>query len=265
MKNDVPIADAYITGSDQIWNCNIENGKDDAFFLSFVPNDKRKISYAASIAMNYIPDNEKERFYKNLNDFDFISVREATAIKLLKQINLKEIEKVVDPVYLLERKEWDELAKKSKINVSEEKYILVYGFKRQKNLYEYARNLAQKRKCKIYSINTNFEDYFLDVDKYFYNATPCDFVNLVRNAQEIVTNSFHGLSFSIIYNKPVHQFMKEGNENSRMTDLLEEIKLPNRLVRENKILDSDVDYTETNKIIEENRNLSAEFLKRSLK
>ena len=140
---------------------------------------------------------------------------------------------------------------------------MVYGFKRQKDLYKYARELANERKYKIYSINTNFEDYFLDVDKYFYNATPYDFVNLVKNAEEVVTNSFHGLSFSIIYNKPIHQFKKSGNENSRMIDLLEELKMSKRLVKD-MLLDKDGEYSKTNEIIEYNKNISIQFLKNSL-
>lgn len=182
---------------------------------------------------------------------------------MLNNIGIENVERVLDPVYLLDKREWDKIADKSNLKLEKQKYILVYGFKRQKDLYKYARNLAKERKYKIYSINTNFEDYFLDVDKYFYNATPYDFVNLVKNAQEIVTNSFHGLSFSIIYNKPVHQFKKMGNENSRMVDLLEELNMSERLVKD-KILDKKVKSAETDGIIEYNKNISIQFLKNSL-
>ena len=80
LEENPPDCDAYIAGSDQIWNCNIENGKDDAFFLKFVPNNKIKISYAASISMDEIPQNQKNRFKENLKDFNHISVREQTAV-----------------------------------------------------------------------------------------------------------------------------------------------------------------------------------------
>ena len=265
LVKDPPNLKCFIAGSDQIWNCNIENGKDDAFFLRFINNDKIKISYAASIAMDKIPEDQKERFKKNLQDFNYISVREQTAINLLQQIGIKNVEKVLDPVYLLKKEQWDEVAKKSSLDLKNKKYILAYGFKRQKNLYQYARELATRKGYKLYSINTNFEDKFLDVDKYFYNATPNDFVNLVKNAQEIVTNSFHGLSFSIIYNKPVHQFKKSGNENSRMTDLLKELKISERLVNErNEIIENMINYEETNNIINKNRKKSIDFLNKSL-
>ena len=265
LKNDPPDLECFIAGSDQIWNCNLENGKDDAFFLKFIDNDKIKMSYAASIAMDKIPNDQKDRFKNNLKEFNYISVREKTAVKLLKEIGIKNVERVLDPVYLLERSQWDELADKSSLELNKEKYILAYGFKRQENLYKYARELATKKGYKLYSINTNFEDNFLDVDEYYYNATPNDFVNLVRNAQEVVTNSFHGLSFSIIYNKPVHQFKKSGNENSRMTDLLEELKMSDRLVNtNNEIIDKKINYSETNEIVQANRSKSIEFLNKSI-
>lgn len=263
LEKNTPEAEVYIAGSDQIWNCDLENGKDDAYFLKFVKDDKKKISYAASIAMDEIPEKEKDRFKKLLKRFNFISVREQTGVKLLNEINIKNVEKVLDPVYLLEKKQWDELAKRSKLDLEKEKYVLAYGFKRQKDLFSYARELADKKGYKLYSINTNFEDFLLNVDKYYYNATPYDFINLIKNAQDVVTNSFHGLSFSIIYNKKVHQFRKNSKDNSRMLDLLDEVKLSNRLVK-GAILEDEINYEDTNKKIKEERKKSIDFLKKSL-
>ena len=214
--------------------------------------------------MDEIPQNQKDRFRENLKDFNFISVREKTAVKLLNEIGIENVEKVLDPVYLLDVAEWNKITQKSTLRLENEKYILAYGFKQQKDLYKYARKLANARNCKLYSINTNFEDKFLDVDKYFYNATPYDFVNLVKNAQEVVTNSFHGLSFSIIYNKPVHQFKKNGTENSRMVDLLNELDLSERLVISEELLTNQLNYDITETIIAKNKTKSIEFLQKGL-
>ena len=262
LNSEPPEADIYIVGSDQVWNCNTRNGNDDSYFLTFVPKNKIKASYAASIAMDELTVEQKKRFKANLKDFFAISVREKTAVSLLNKCGIEDVVKVLDPVYLLEKNKWDELANKSNINIKEEKYIFVYGFKRQKNIYQYARKLAKEKGCKVFSVNTNIEDYFLDVDKYFYNVSPEDFLNLLRNAEAVVTNSFHGLSFSIIYNKNVHQFMKIGKENSRMLDLLDELKMKDRLVKNEKVIEKDFDYSNTIKIIEKERKKSMNFLKR---
>lgn len=262
LKNDLPKDDIFIVGSDQVWNCNMRNGKDDTYFLTFVPTSKIKASYAASIAMDSLNFEQKNRFRNLLSNFSYISVREKTATKLLVDSGVKNVEQVLDPVYLLDKEEWDKLADKSRLKL-DEKYILVYGFKRQKNLYEYAKKLAKEKNCKLYSINTNFEDHFLGMDKYFWNANPEDFVNLVRNAEAVITNSFHGLSFSIIYKKCVHQFTKNGTENSRMIDLLNELGLINRLVKNDSIILDDVmDYEKTYNIINYRKKESMDFLKK---
>ena len=260
LKKDPPKGDLYIVGSDQVWNCNTRNGNDDSYFLTFVPKNKIKASYAASIAMDELTNEQKKRFSDKLKDFYAISVREKTAVKLLNECKINIAEKVLDPVFLLDKNNWDELANKSKLNLKDEKYIFVYGFKRQKNIYQYARKLAKEKGCKVFSVNTNIEDYLLDVDKYFYNVSPEDFLNLLRNAEAVVTNSFHGLSFSIIYRKNVHQFMKSGKENSRMIDLLNELNMSERLVENGEIIEEDFNYNETAKIIEEERKGSINFL-----
>lgn len=265
LKADLPNAELFIVGSDQVWNCNRRIGNDDTYFLAFVPEGLRKISYAASIAMDNLTKNQESRFYKNLKDFDEITVRESSAIKLLNDCGITNAREVVDPVYLLDKKEWDKLESKSSLNLKNEKYILAYGFKRQKNLYEYARKLAKKKGCKLYSINTNLEDYFLDVDKYFWNASPEDWIRLVKNAEAVVTNSFHGLCFSIIYEKEVHQFKKLGTENSRMIDLLNKLKLDNRLVQNDALIENEKDFTKTKTIMKDKIEESKEFLRKQFK
>ena len=91
LKENIPVADIYIAGSDQIWNCNLPNGYDDAFFLDFVPRNKKRISYAASIAMDKINEEQQNRFKTMLKDFDKISVRESTAVRILNDIGINEM------------------------------------------------------------------------------------------------------------------------------------------------------------------------------
>lgn len=261
---NVPMADIYFAGSDQIWNCHeLENGKDDAFFLSFAPKGRKKISYAASLAMPDIPKNQKERYRRLISTFDAVSIREKDGVELVKNLGVDDVVNVLDPVYLLKKEDWDKLASHSEFT-PKEKYILVYGFKRQKNIYEYARQLATSLNVKVYAINTNVEDYFLDIDKYFWNSSPNTFINLVKNAEGVITNSFHGLSFSIIYNKPFHFFTRNGKANSRMLNLLGDLKLSDRIVSSSSILLNTIDYSAVNQIISEKREFSLSFLTQSI-
>lgn len=143
--------------------------------------------------------------------------------------------------------------------------MLVYGYARQSNVYRYARALAKRLDAKVYSINTAIEDHFLDTDKYFWNASPNTFVKLVKHAEAVVTNSFHGTAFSIVFNKPFHFFPVTLTTNSRMLDLLDALHLSDRCVTEQKPLAQYIDYTNTNAILEELREDSLDFLVSSLR
>ena len=260
IEADVPQSDVYICGSDQIWNCkNKLNGKDDAFFLSFAPAGARKVAYAASIAMPEIPNNQKTRYRRLISDFDAVSVREPSSVPMLEDLGIDNVQSVIDPVFLLERNDWDVIADASDF-VPTEDYVLVYGYNRQKDVYAYARRLAKKLGVKVYTIGTAIEDYTLDQDRYFWNASPNTFVNLVRNAKAVVTNSFHGTVFSIVYNKPFHFFTVKQTTNSRMLDLLDSLTLKNRHVVGEELLSNDIDYDRPNQLLAEAKKRSLGFL-----
>jgi hypothetical protein len=265
LYSDVPIADIYFAGSDQIWNCEeLLNGLDDSFFLAFAPEKAKKISYAASLAMPNIPESQINRYKKLIGDFHAVSIREKDGVEIVKNIGIEKAVNVLDPVFLLDSFSWDKLVIGSKFEPNE-KYILVYGFKRQKNLYKYARKLSKNLGLKVYAINTNIEDYFLDVDKYFWNSSPETFVKLIKNAESVVTNSFHGLSFSIIYNKPFHFFTRPGKANSRMMNLLSDLNLSERIIQTESLISNEVDFSDANKFIDSKREFSIEFINQNIK
>lgn len=264
IEDDVPLADVYIAGSDQIWNCkNKVNGKDDTFFLTFAPESSRKISYAASISMPEIPTEQRSRYHNLISAFDAVSIREPSSIQLLNDIGIQNVVDVIDPALLLQQKDWDEIASKSSF-VPKEDYVLIYGYNRQKDVYSYARKLAERLNVSIYTIGTAIEDYTLHQDRYFWNASPNTFVNLIKNAKAVVTNSFHGVVFSILYNKPFHFFTVKQTTNARMLDLLNSLNLSNRLVNESKILSNSIEYSVPNEILNVQREKSLRFLRTSL-
>ena len=261
---NIEIPRVYITGSDQVWNCNTKIGNDNNYFLSFADGEKvKKTSYAASIAMDGLNVEQSLRFKKLLSDFSNISVRENTAIELLKKIGISNVEQVLDPVFLLHEEEWMKLINQSKLKdiLKKEKYVLLYGFLRKKNVYKYAKELARRKKIKLFNVNTVLEDFFCGTDKYFWNIAPEDFLALIYYSQDIVTNSFHGLSFSLIFKKNFHLFGKTEDSNSRMFDLVHLIGLDDRIIRDgSKILDDNIDYKKVEKTLEKNISLSKEYL-----
>lgn len=223
LKSCPPKADGIIAGSDQIWNYNIH--KDDTYYISFAPENCFKASYAASIAQDDIPHNLKAVYQRRLKGFKLISVRERTAESLLNELGCKNVTTVLDPVFLLSADEWANRIADS--TFSETGYILMYAFNCTKEISNYARNMAKKTKKKLYIINTMVNDYRFWGDRHFWNCSPNRFIKLFMNADVVVTNSFHGLAFSIIFKKQTHVFSKHTGGNSRLYDLMKELHIPN--------------------------------------
>lgn len=209
--------------------------------------------------MPEIPDDQKDRYRRLISDFDAVSVREPSSVPMLEDLGISNVQSVIDPVFLLEKDDWSVIADASDFTPTED-YVLVYGYNRQKDVYAYARRLAKKLGVKVYTIGTAIEDYTLDQDRYFWNASPNTFVNLIRNAKAVVTNSFHGTVFSIVYNKPFHFFTVKQTTNSRMLDLLNSLALKDRHVTSGDLLSNHIDYSEPNQLLTKAKSCSLNFL-----
>lgn len=253
-------SDLFIAGSDQIWNFNMPNGSDNAFYLEFVKKGK-KASYAASLGMDSLTDKQLFDLKERIKHFDYVSVRENSAKELLEEISIQEVRTVTDPVYLLHQDEWNSISKKPE-NFMDEKYILVYAFNRQREIFEFAKKLSKKYGYKIFSVNTFWEDILNKTDHYYWNCMPEEFIYLISHAECVVTNSFHGLSFSMIFNRPAILFEKNEDGNSRMNDLIEMLgayEVKDKKVKEEVIIPK-IDFDKINRNIEKYREQSVQYL-----
>lgn len=212
LKNNPPEADLYIAGSDQIWNTMMENGKDPAYYLQFVKNGIRA-TYAASFSVSEIPDELKNQTKAFIESIDYVSVREKSALKILDDLEIKDACVVLDPVFLLSREEWDCVESKMEFD---DKYILVYDFENSDSVKSFSLQYAKEHKVKIYSLYNS--DY---CDKCFEDYGPDVFLLLIKNADFVVSNSFHATAFSVIYEKQFAVIKRQESINSRMADLLD--------------------------------------------
>ena len=114
LKRNPPVANIYVAGSDQIWNTYYENGKEPAYYLDFGDKKTKRISYAASLATSSIKDGYESFVKDELNKFNAISVREFTGAQVLNQLGLENISVVLDPVFLLDGKDWEKLSMNAK-------------------------------------------------------------------------------------------------------------------------------------------------------
>lgn len=257
LKENTPNADAYLCGSDQIWNSLHKNGRDKAFYLDFVPNNKIKASYAASFATDSIDDKYKPMVKELVQELDGVGVREISGVNILHDLGIEKAVNVLDPVFLLDKNEWDKIGEE-KFN---EKYVLVYDFDNNPLVKKIANDIAKKKEYKIYTVSHYKAGY---EDKSFRYSGPETFIALIRNAEFVISNSFHAVAFSIIYEKQITIVNRTEAINTRMRDLLEGLNLKNRLVKDDNY-DTDellekIEYKAVKNILNEKIKFSKDYL-----
>ncbi len=254
--------DAYIFGSDQIWNPQITNGIDGVYFgdFSFPKGKKLFISYAASLGMDAIGSEWKASFKENLKKIDFISVREDSMIRLLAPLTNKPIKLVLDPTLLASKDIWNKVTDK----VKQRNYVLVYQVREDSNTLDFARHIARQLNADVVQLVAWVRRKNMIGEKAC--ASPEDFISYIKHASCIVTTSFHGTAFSIIFNRPFYCLKLSDGCDDRSRSLLDVLKLESRMVgKHERPKFSAIDYSISNKILENMRDESNSFIDSSLK
>jgi hypothetical protein len=257
--------DLFVTGSDQVWNLQC-SGYKTAYFLDFVQQAKKKNSYAASFGSDHISKDNIQIIQKSLKDFQNISVRETSAKSIVEKLTGREVPVVLDPTLLLTNENWDELLYNFKIkNKEKNKYILLYTVLNGDKIADYARKISKKTGLKLYCITSSLRPQY--GMKCIRNAGPLEWLSMVKNAEIIITNSYHGLAFSLIYNKQfyIELLPPPSQSNARILDLLEDLKLTDRIINDkNNLNDNTFSYKNINDVIEKKRQDSLNFLKETI-
>lgn len=186
--------------------------------MSFVSSKKNKIAYAASVGKAELTNKQKKIFKEHLADFCGISVREESALQMVKEISPVKAEWVLDPTLLLSREEWDEICAPRAVDG---KYVFCYFLGVDKNQEKTASDFAKKNNLKLTVIRNFQSGYLNDADK-LQNVSPEKFVSLIKHAEYVFTDSFHATVFSNIYNKEYFVFERAGHKgmNSRIYSLI---------------------------------------------
>lgn len=252
--------DYIICGSDQIWNPILTGGLDGAFFVDFKTKAK-KISFAASMGLKKLPEEEEKKFFKLIKNFDYISVREESLKKYINSNYEKEVNVVLDPTLLIDKEEYDDIIENPK---SDKKYILVYCLMENRNMVKLAHKIAKEKGLEVIEMRF-FKDITYVSHNQKANLSPGEFLGYIKNAEMVISNSFHGTVFSIIFNK-LFFTIPLGAVSSRMENLLETLGLSHRLKRAEEDFDinEDIDYSIVNKKLIKSREKSIEFLLKAL-
>ena len=256
--------DVYIVGSDQIWNPKITKGFDDVYFAYFKgKTGVKRIAYAASMGLFSLSEKDQEYLSNRLASFSAISVREKGLKELLQPLVSVDIKSVLDPTFLLDREEWKKIAIIPKVS---KRYILVYQVCKDRSVLRIARQIAHQINARIIEI-TAYPDW-----KFcFYKkqcVSPEKFLGYFQGAECVVTSSFHGAAFSIIFNKPFYIVdivsMRDGS-NSRLQSLVSSLNLQERYVSPDAVLTyTAIDYSNVNLLLESYCSQSKYFLEHNL-
>lgn len=234
-----PQYDIYISGSDQLWNPD-QPYCVEPYFLTFVNNGGRKISYASSIGLSGLKDAIANDYKKWLADFDAIAVREKTAQQIVHSLLHRDVPLVLDPTFLLDKEVWEaELIPPSKTN-----YILLFTLGSNESLANIAYRYAQEKGFQIIGIG-NWENSWPYIKKCD-DIGPREFLGFIKNAEAVFTDSFHGTVFSIIFGvkRIIPYVSKTSKRGSRIVDLLRLFNLDHLLVSEEMSIEIDeIDWT----------------------
>jgi len=257
--------DIFICGSDQVWRPNTSCDRIRAYFLGFIKQGQaNKISYAPSFGVSSVPQSYQQEIQPWIDDISNLSVREETGSAIISQVVGKRANVVLDPTLLLERGEWDNVAKQS---ITEPSYILVYSTSQRGLFPELVKHIKTTTRLPVVVLSLYSLNLIPLADHVIYNAGPSEFVGLFANATCVCTNSFHGTAFSIIYRKPFWT-VPHNATNSRMADLLRRIELSNRQLSSPAQFPEtplEIDYSVPALLLNRHRRRSIDFLKNSLK
>lgn len=252
--------DAFVVGSDQVWNPNYGRTTH-VDFLTFAPPHKR-ISYAASFGVSKIPDNQRNMYRDWLSKMEHISVREDAGAKIIEELIKKKAEVIVDPTLMLSKSKWMSIAKPI-ISKPKKPFLLTYF-------------LGQVKPENIEIINSIAKSYDLDIvnmadinDKNRYVVDPGEFLSYINSSEIFLIDSFHGAVFSILFEKPFYIFdriEKIPSTNSRIDTLLKKFELEVRRANNIQNLSTilEVDFSHVKPILEEEREKTIKFLKNAL-
>lgn len=265
--DDIPKADVYITGSDQVWNSQFTKGQklDLPFYLPFVKNSK-KISYASSFGKDTIPHDHKITVQNLISDYDFVSVREDSGKKLLQDMEIDSTV-VVDPTILCPVSEWNKIAGEKLDN----NYILLYQVKFNKSIYDTAKAVADLADKKLIVISLDIKDK-KNVKENLKVAPPIeDWLSYIKYADGVITDSFHASVFSILFNTQfiVNSGTRKGM-STRISNLLNLAGLNERCVDSfdsNTVLNSlnkEIDWNKSHIKLDSLRSDSVQWLENAV-
>ncbi len=258
LLQDKPIADVYMTGSDQVWGPIENKTYDSSYCLSFTDDSDKRIAYAASFGRTEMTDKTETFFKKWLGRYRHIAVREDSAVNILKNMEI-DSNQVLDPTLLLDSDFWLKIAKP----IKEKKYVLVYQLHNDKRVGAYAEKVAKSLGLPLIRVSTSFHQISRQ-GKFVWCPDIGEFLSYIKNAECMITDSFHGTAFAINFNTPFVEVLPNNKTGTRNMSILKLTGLSDRILTDNtdvELAKKKINYSKVNQIMEEKRKQSLKILK----
>jgi hypothetical protein len=263
LAENPPEFDIYIAGSDQVFYPSGELA--DAFYLDFVSSEKsRKVAYAPSFGVNHVPDERKGRITELLNRFDFLSARESGGSKIIRALTGRNVLTVLDPVFLLDRERWRQAERP--VQKIARPYILCYALIGRVPQMKIADRVKQLTGLPIVLVTHSLYPR-TDADIVIHDAGPREFLWLFDNAEYVVTDSFHGTAFSVLFEKAFFSYIAFQEKAERIRSLLHIIGLGDRIFNKDNEFSKDkltIDFKCPRERLLKEISLSADYLASAL-
>lgn len=245
------IADAYVVGSDQVWNSVLNHGIIRPYYLTFAPKNSRKISYSSSFGVDSLHEDEKETNKELLSTFDYITTRELSGVKIVNDLGLNNVSQILDPTLLLSKKKWLEISEPCK---EKKPYILVYQLHHHNGLDTYVADLAKKKGLKVIRICYRYDEYRKFGHCVFLPRVE-QLLGYIAKADYVITDSFHVTAFSVNLNTQFESIVPAKQFGGRISSLLTLVNLQSRGIQDYKHsqYDTKVDFSPVNEILESKR------------
>lgn len=260
---------AIVVGSDQLWLP--ENIEEDYYTLNWCAPGVKRISYSTSFGVASIPKSVRKKAKVFLQKLDSIAVREISGANIVKDLTGRTAEVVLDPTLMVGTERWDAVAGKDRL--IEDKYIFCYFMAPGNNKRSFANKLKEETNFRI--VTLKHVDEYIETDESFgdyspYGIDPAKFINLIKYAEYVCTDSFHCLVFSTIYHREFFVFNRyqagvSGSTNTRLESFLRLIGIQDRLIKDENEEREEIDYSRVDRKLERLRESSFKFLKGALK
>ncbi len=257
---------AFLAGSDQLWS---PSGLPTNFYnLMFTYDDAVRISYASSFGVKKIPWYQRRRTKNYLNRIQFISCREESGSEIVKDLTNRDVPVVADPTILFNGDEWEQMLPSKR--VQEGKYIFSYILGTEKKYRDEVLKLSKEKGLPIVSIHQYVDADLGFGDVEITDASPTEFVDLIRNAEYVCTDSFHGSVFSILCHRKLVIFNRysdasSSSKNTRIDNLCGKLGISDRRFSGDIIKDAsgEINYTSIDKKLETMRQESRDYLEKA--